>query len=248
MAKKSENSNKKGDKNVRPRRVLSVVVVVIVVLLSVSAFGFIYLRDAISVYNIQNSMREYLQNKYNQEFLVEKPERKGSGLAVEGHIDATAYPKSDESIRFTVVASSSGMADGYAGAVWTKSENERLKPIISDIFGEHVEVSIEVKTFGTARGAVPVSGTIPSFSNGAERYGSSILYTLYIKDGKSIKGNESEASTKVYRLLPSINSSTDIIFSYRSQMGGKSYGVSLDQDKIKEIKNVNDLNNMYKEW
>lgn len=31
-------------------------------------------------------------------------------------------------------------------------------------------------------------------------------------------------------------------------MGGKSYGVSLDQDKIKEIKNVNDLNNMYKEW
>jgi len=140
------------------------------------------------------------------------------------------------------------MSDGYAGAVWTKSENERLKPIISDIFGEHVEVDIEVKTFGTARGAVPISGTIPSFSDGAEKYDSSILYKLYIKDTKSIKGHESEASTRVYRLLPNINSNTDIIFSYRSQIGDKSYGISLNRDEIKGIKNVNDLNNMYKEW
>jgi len=91
MAKKSENSNKKGDKNVRPHRVLYVIVVAIVVLLSVP--WLFYFKDVANVNNTQNDMREYLQNKYNQEFLVEKPERKGSGLAVEGHIDAIAYPK-----------------------------------------------------------------------------------------------------------------------------------------------------------
>lgn len=54
-------------------------------------------------------MKEYLQNKYRQEFVVEKPEHKGGGLAVEGHFDAVAYPKDDSALKFVVNKSSSGI-------------------------------------------------------------------------------------------------------------------------------------------
>ena len=64
-------------------------------------------------------MKEYLQNKYRQEFVVEKPEHKGGGLAVEGHFDAVAYPKDDSALKFVVNKSSSGIWDGYADKVWS---------------------------------------------------------------------------------------------------------------------------------
>lgn len=226
-------------------RMLYMIAIPIVIIVIIIAG--LYLKSNIEVNNAQVSMKEYLQNKYGREFVVEKPKKNGGGLGVEGHFDAVAYPKNDKTIRFTVM-SSSGISDGYAGAVWTKSENERMMPIIRDIFGEHVHVDIEIKTSGTFRGNVPISGSIPSFSNGAKKYGRAILYTLYIKDSNSLRDNESEASSKVFRLLPNINSHTDLIFSYRSQVGDKSYGISLNQDKIKDIKNVNDLSIMYKEW
>ena len=226
-------------------RMLYMIAIPIVIIVIIIAG--LYLKSNIEVNNAQVSMKEYLQNKYGREFVVEKPKKNGGGLGVEGHFDAVAYLKNDKTIRFTVM-SSSGISDGYAGAVWTKSENERMMPIIRDIFGEHVHVDIEIKTSGTFRGNVPISGSIPSFSNGAKKYGRAILYTLYIKDSNSLRDNESEASSKVFRLLPNINSHTDLIFSYRSQVGDKSYGISLNQDKIKDIKNVNDLSIMYKEW
>ena len=227
-------------------RMLYMIAIPIVIIVIIIAG--LYLKSNIEVNNAQVSMKEYLQSKYGQEFVVEKPKKNGGGLGVEGHLDAVACPKNDKTIRFTVMSSSSGISDGYAGAVWTKSENERMMPIIRDIFGEHVHVDIEIKTSGTFRGNVPISGSIPSFSNGAKKYGRAILYTLYIKDSNSLRDNESEASSKVFRLLPNINSHTDLIFSYRSQVGDKSYGISLNQDKIKDIKNVNDLSIMYKEW
>lgn len=228
------------------RGILYTIVIPVVVIMVI--VGGLYLKSSFELNSAQADMKGYLQNKYGQEFVVERPERKGAGLGVEGHLDAIAYPKNDETVRFIVMSSSTGIRDGYAGAVWTKSEKERMEPVVREIFGDRVRVSIDIKTFGTFRGDVPVLGLVPSFKEGAEKYGASILYTLYIEDRDPLRGNESEASAKVFRLLPSINSHTDLIFSYRSQEGNGSYGISLNQDKIKSIKNINDLNIMYKDW
>ncbi|MBF1033763.1 MAG: hypothetical protein HXL02_03285, partial [Candidatus Nanosynbacter sp.] len=71
-----------------------------------------YIKFQLDVANAQADMKEYLQNKYRQEFVVEKPEHKGGGLAVEGHFDAVAYPKDDSALKFVVNKSSSGIWDG----------------------------------------------------------------------------------------------------------------------------------------
>ena len=108
------------------RRILHIIIVLIVVIAVV--IGGFYIKFQLEVSSAQTSMKEYLHNKYNQEFIVEKPEYNGGGLAVEGHFDAVAYPKDDKTIRFTVMSSSSGVSDGYAGAVWTGEERRRLQP------------------------------------------------------------------------------------------------------------------------
>ena len=244
MSKKQSKSNKTNV--VKPRKVLLLFATPLI-LVAMIVGGF-YIKFQLDVTSAQAGMKEYLQNKYRHEFVVEKPEHKGGGLAVEGHFDAVAYPKDNKTIRFTVMSSSSGVSDGYAGAVWTNSENKRMIPIVHEIFGKNVDIELEIKTFGTSRGDIPVSGAIPSFVDSAEKHGRAILYTLYIKDEDLLRGNEREASGKVFRLLPNLNKHTDLILSYRSQTGDKSYGISLSQDKIKDIKNADDLNKMYKEW
>ncbi len=93
-----------------------------------------------------------------------------------------------------------------------------------------------------------VSGKIPPFNEGSKKYGSAILYTLYITTGTSLRGKEEEASKKVFDLLSNINKNTDILFSYKSQVGSASYGIPLNQGDIKAIKTANDLKTMFKEW
>lgn len=208
----------------------------------------VYINGAIQDNAVQSSMKEYLQNKYGKEFTVGKPQRKASGFGVEGYLESVAYQKNDKSLKFLVRKSSSYIGDGYVGAVWTKSEKERILPVIDEIFGSGVQVDIEIKTFGTARGNLSVSGEIPTFREGVEKYGKAILYTLYIKSEVSLKGKEGEASKKVFDLLPSVSRGTDILFSYKSQTGSASYGIPLNQDDIKSIKTADDLITRFREW
>ena len=64
------------------RRILHVIIALIVVI-AVVVGGF-YVKFQLEVSSTQTSMKEYLQNKYKREFVIEKPEYKGGGLAVEG--------------------------------------------------------------------------------------------------------------------------------------------------------------------
>ena len=172
---KNGQSYARSSRSILGRMLYGLMVLTAIVLGLVS---ILYLKAEVEASNTQAGMKGYLQYKYGQEFVVEKPKKNGGGLGVEGHLDAIAYPKADKTVRFTVISSSSGISDGYAGAVWTKSENERMAPIIRDIFGEHVHVYIEVKTSGTFRGNVPLSGSVPSFSDGAKKIWQS--YFIYV--------------------------------------------------------------------
>ena len=61
------------------RRILHIVTILIVVAMVI--VGGFYVKRQFDVNNIQASMKEYLQNKYKQEFVVEKPEYRGGGLS-----------------------------------------------------------------------------------------------------------------------------------------------------------------------
>ncbi len=246
---KTSNTNKVNGSKVKldKKRPLLIVLIALIIVVFVAICG-VYINGTIQDNAAQSNMKEYLKNKYGKEFTVEKPQRKASGFGVEGYLESVAYQSDDKSLKFLVRKSSDYIGDGYVGAVWTKSEKERILPVIYEIFGNDVHVDIEIETFGTARGNLPISGEIPTFREGAEKYGRAILYTLYIKSEDSLKGKESEASKKVFDLLPSISRGTDILFSYRSQAGSISYGIPLNQDDIKDVKKADDLIIMFREW
>lgn len=252
MSKKGKvcnTNNTKGSNGAKPskKRLLLVGFVILISVISVAIY-VTYMNNIKQDNAIQSSMKEYLQNKYGKEFTVGKPQRKASGLGVEGYLESVAYQNDDKSLKFLVRKSSSYIGDGYVGAVWTKNEKERILPVVYEIFGSDVQADIEIKTFGTARGDLPVSGKIPTFREGAEKYGKAILYTLYIKSDVSLRGKEGEASKKVFDLLPHMNQNVDVLFSYKSQIGSVSYGVPLNQDDIRVIRTADDLITRFREW
>ena len=167
----SKKQSKLGKTNVaKPRKVLLLFATPLI-LVAMIVGGF-YIKFQLDVISAQADMKEYLQNKYRQEFVVEKPEHKGGGFAVEGHFDAIAYPKDDKTIRFTVMSSSSGVSDGYAGAVWTSEERKRLQPVINKVFGERVQYEIDIQSSMSVQTRdINISGRVPLFNNAADRYG-----------------------------------------------------------------------------
>jgi hypothetical protein len=202
------------------------------------------------VMNEQAKMEQYLEEKYNKEFVVEKPERKASGLGVEGYLEATAYPEDDQSLTFKVRDSSTSTSDEYTGAVWEKEERKRLEPIVEDIFSKDVTLELEIRTTGTARGDINIHGEVPSFELGEQKYNKNILYILRIETQAPIdENNTTQVSEKIYVFLQNLNVKTDIIFSYSTDIGNnKKYGVALDEAEIKGISGPEALTPFYKEW
>ena len=88
-----------------------------------------YIKFQLDVANAQADMKEYLQNNYRQEFVVEKPEHKGGGLAVEGSWTANAYKNSD--YKFLVHKGRKSYSDTYLSAFYNEQEAGSLRKIIS---------------------------------------------------------------------------------------------------------------------
>ena len=102
MHKQKPNDNTKlSFRTILFRGILYVIVVpTVIMLLFVGGF---YLKADIEANQAQATMKTYLHSKYGEEFIVERPEKNGSGLGVEGWFEATAYPKNHTDIRFIVM-------------------------------------------------------------------------------------------------------------------------------------------------
>ena len=123
------NNTRGGKEKLNKKRPLLIGAMILVAVIFVAVCG-VYVNNTVQNNAVQSSMEEYLQNKYGKEFTVEKPQRKASGFGVEGYLESIAYQNNDNSLKFLVRKSSSYIGDGYVGAVWTKSERERILPII----------------------------------------------------------------------------------------------------------------------
>ena len=161
--KEPDENNRLNFRTILLRSILYVIVVPTVIMLLL--VGGFYLKLCAEASQAQAAMKTYLHSKYGEEFIVERPEKNGSGLGVEGWFEATAYPKNHTDIRFIVMLSSSGKHDGYAGAVWSKEETDRLKPIIQRIFSKDVVYSVTIQSSMTLQTKdIQVDGVIPRFA------------------------------------------------------------------------------------
>ena len=200
-------------------------------------------------------MAKYLKDKYNgQEFVVEKPELKGAMLGIEGYFSATAYPANNSKIRFTVMYSPSDRYDGYAGAIWSNEESERLKPEIYRLFGKGTDYTVEIKsamTLQTAKIDMDIRGKIPNFKDAVKKYGKQIPYGLTIKRlKKNLSDDEKEdIVNKLIEILSLLPNETDITITYISEASEKrEYGLIESPDDLRKLNSREDKVKKFREW
>ena len=214
--------------------------------------GGLYLKSNIEANNTQSSMKEYLQNKYGQEFVVEKPKKNGGGLGVEGHLDAVAYPKNDKTIRFMVMSSSSGISDGYAGALWTNEERKRFQPVINEVFGDGVQWEIDIQSSMSVQTRnINISGKVPLFNDAVNKYGKQMPYNITVSElsNRSLSTKEKIAVVdKLLILANKLPAKTDTVITYKSaDYGHEKYGLTISLEKLKTL-HKDDIANMFKKW
>lgn len=228
-----------------------VIIPIVILIIVVLARTFIW-RDYTKE---QIEMAKYLKDKYNgQEFVVEKPELKGAMLGIEGYFSATAYPANNSKIRFTVMYSPSDRYDGYAGAIWSNEESERLKPEIYRLFGKGTDYTVEIKsamTLQTAKIDMDIRGKIPNFKDAVKKYGKQIPYGLTIKRlKKNLSDDEKEdIVNKLIEILSLLPNETDITITYISEASEKrEYGLIESPDDLRKLNSREDKVKKFREW
>ena len=237
-------------KHIKKHRMLVVILIIILVIV-------IFARTCIwrDYTKEQIEMAKYLKDKYNgQEFVVEKPELKGAMLGIEGYFSATAYPANNSKIRFTVMYSPSDRYDGYAGAIWSNEESERLKPEIYRLFGKGTDYTVEIKsamTLQTAKIDMDIRGKIPTFKDAVKKYGKQIPYGLTIKRlKKNLSEDEKEdIVNKLIELSASLPDKTDTTVTYISETSEKrEYGLIEPPDDLRKLNSREDKVKKFREW
>lgn len=198
-------------------------------------------------------MTKYLKDKYNgQEFVVEKPELKGAMLGIEGYFSATAYPANNSKIRFTVMYSPSDRYDGYAGAIWSNEESERLKPEIYRLFGNGTDYTVEVQSSMSLHTMnIDVRGKVPTFNDAVKKYGKQIPYGLTIKKLKrSLSDDEKEdIVNKLIEISSLLPDETDITITYISEASEKrEYGLIESPDDLRKLNSREDKVKKFRKW
>ncbi len=237
-------------KHIKKHRALVVILIIIliIVILARTCIWRDYTKEQIE-------MAKYLKDKYNgQEFVVEKPELKGAMLGIEGYFSATAYPANNSKIRFTVMYSPSDRYDGYAGAIWSNGESERLKPEIYRLFGKDTDYTVEIKsamTLQTAKIDMDIRGKIPTFKDAVKKYGKQIPYGLTIKRlKKNLSDDEKEdIVNKLIEISTLLPDETDITIKYFSKFERVNrYGLIVRLDDLRKLNSRQDKINMFEGW
>ena len=212
-----------------PCRILYGLILLIALVLVI--VGWLYLKTDIEASSVQSSMKEYLQKKYHQAFVVEKPSRKGGGFAVEGYMEAVAHPKDNSSIKFEVKKSSSDIWDGYADKVWSAEETRRIKQRLDEIMSEaDYEYHVEIGSY-LARGDIKYP--LPDLDSFISKHNKSVLYTLKVDSSGSKNEINYGKILSLIRLLR--ERSSDIRLIYRWSNGGGKHIISVGETDVDKI-------------
>ena len=116
---------------------------------------------------VKSSITQYLKSKYNEEFVVEKPEYKNGGFGVKGIWVSRAYPANNPQLDFSINCSStdtSDCSDQYVAALWSIQATEELKDLIDDINADNED------KINNAQIKITVTGDIENSVNKSSSY------------------------------------------------------------------------------
>ena len=224
-------------KHIKKHRMLVVILIIILVIV-------IFARTCI--------WRDYTKEQIEMAKYLK--ELKGTMLGIEGYFSATAYPANNSKIRFTVMYSPSDRYDGYAGAIWSNGESERLEPEIYRLFGKGTDYTVEIKsamTLQTAKMDMDIRGKIPTFKDAVKKYGKQIPYGLTIKRlKKNLSDDEKEdIVNKLIEISSLLPDETDITITYISETSEKrEYGLIESPDDLRKLNSREDKVKKFREW
>ncbi len=195
----------------------------------------------------------YLKDKYGKDFVVSNYRVEGSGIGIEGDPTADAYPKEDRTLKFEVIdrgrfkEGQHAYSDDYPGAVWSREENENIKPKLKEIFGYLPEYELNISTLHDLDGQI--SGEFGSFMQASQKYGEKITYVLRVKANKPF---DEENIAKTYLRLKEdvINRNAHIsVLSYANPINETSVrGIALGNEDIKAPITQEQLKSRIKVW
>lgn len=109
----------------------------------------------------ESKMATYLSKKYQEDFVVEKPECKGGGIGIECSWKSKAHPVSNPETKFNVscvfsdTSSPSSCSDQYIAALWSVQASKELQEIISQVNREFPDYKAD-----SARAEIVLSGDL----------------------------------------------------------------------------------------
>jgi len=220
-------------KNKSARVVLIAAVTLCIVIIGLNIFGS---------YQDKNSMVQYLEEKYAQEFAVKDTRGGGGTIGARGYLEATAYPKSDKSIEFWVrksrntIINQEYFTDNYPGKFWQEEDKTVVEQMLISVFGKLPEYNVDIMTSGTNRGR-NIKSPLPTFADATQRYGKSIAYNLIVKLSEPevlLDLNE----LRLVKLLEYLNGlGINSSLSYQLQTNSDSYIVNIFNEEIVELSN-----------
>ena len=106
------------------------------VILIVAIAIVLHIKNENKISNTQNGMSEYLNNKYKEDFKVERPEYKHGGSGVNGIWMSQAYLVSNPKLKFDIDCSylnPSDCSDQYIAAIWSVQASRELESIVKEV-------------------------------------------------------------------------------------------------------------------
>ena len=184
----------------------------------------------------RSEMMKYLYGKYNKEFVVEDVKYAG-GLGSDRYLEARAYPKNDESLKFKMwrLRNSRGgyrYKDRYPEALWLKE----LKPTLEAAVNKHLPDGSLSMVDLTSSDAIKnqITSPMPSYNNAFSTYKKSIYLTVAIKS----KSTYIDLENRLFSLINDLRK-YNISLAVGCQTSGREYW--MENTEIERIRTAQDI-------
>jgi len=185
----------------------------------------------------RSEMMKYLYGKYNKEFVVEDVKYAG-GLGSDRYLEARAYPKNDESLKFKMWRLGKKGREGYRykdrypEALWLKE----LKPTLEAVVNKHLPDGSLSMVDLTSSDAIKnqITSPMPSYNNAFSTYKKSIYLTVAIKS----KSTYIDLENRLFSLINDLRK-YNISLAVGCQTSGREYW--MENTEIERIRTAQDI-------
>ena len=215
------------------------------VILIVAIAIVLHIKNENKISNAQNGMSEYLNNKYKEDFKVERPEYKHGGFGVNGIWMSQAYLVSNPKLKFDIDCSylnPSDCSDQYIAAIWSVQASRELESIIKEVNANSNGYKAD-----SARAEIVLSEDLVDSVNKQSKYEDNktkdkgFLYRLIID-----APNDSKKASYIFKIVEKLRE--EGVYSVKINTNSKSRStgrctIFLDKKDLGSEKDLNDCIN-----